>query len=122
MELLMTVRGVVRAIYTELLPLHEWGELRIDRASHVEPTADGQWWADLAPSQGPVLGPFVNRSSALQAEHDWLTKHVLFGEPTEISHQEPIPNDKLPSPEELSSAPPGQIDAIKTSAGSPDLF
>ena len=38
------------------------------RASHVEPDADGRWWADLSPVAGPRLGPFEVRSAALDAE------------------------------------------------------
>lgn len=30
------------------------------------------WWADCSPSAGPVLGPFVDRDTALQAETTWL--------------------------------------------------
>ncbi|MEN9664013.1 MAG: hypothetical protein RLZZ326_376, partial [Planctomycetota bacterium] len=42
------------------------------RASHVEPDADGNWGADMGPVDGPVLGPFKNRSEALGAERGWL--------------------------------------------------
>ena len=45
------------------------------RASHVEPTATGQWIADLSPVQGPVLGPFERRDVALAAEVTWLQKN-----------------------------------------------
>lgn len=78
-EFLMTAHGIVRAIYTEVIPIQVLGQVHIQRASHVEPDTAGQWWADLSPSQGPLLGPFACRSEALQAEHDWLTQHVLFG-------------------------------------------
>ena len=78
-ELLMTTHGIVRAIYTEVIPIQVLGQVQIQRASHVEPDAAGRWWADLSPSGGPYLGPFTYRSEALQAEHDWLTQHVLFG-------------------------------------------
>jgi hypothetical protein len=43
----------------------------------VEPTDDGKWTADMAPSDGPILGPFVTRAEALDAESDWLHEHVL---------------------------------------------
>ena len=78
-ELLMTAQGLVRALYTEMIPIQALGPVEIRRASHVEPDAAGQWWADLSLSGGPQLGPFPHRSAALQAEHDWLTQHVLFG-------------------------------------------
>lgn len=80
-ELLITPLGVIRALYTEAIPMSELGLIRIERASHVDPDTSGQWSADLAPSQGPILGPFALRSEALQAEHDWLTQHVLFRSP-----------------------------------------
>ena len=53
------------------------GRLKIARGSHVEPTADGRWSADLAPVGGPVLGPFSHRSEALAAERQWLETHWL---------------------------------------------
>jgi hypothetical protein len=72
--MLLTVdpRGVVRAVYGELLDLSVLGELSIRRASHVEPDDSGRWWADLAPVGGPRLGPFAMRSQALDAEQVWL--------------------------------------------------
>ena len=51
--------------------------MRIARGSHVEPTVDGQWTADLSPVNGPVLGPFRCRSDALVAERQWLEEHWL---------------------------------------------
>lgn len=49
----------------ELLTL---GDASIQRASHVEPTVDCRWTADLGPIGGPVLGPFDSRGEALAAE------------------------------------------------------
>ncbi len=77
MDLLVSPTGVIRCLYAETLPLHEFGALRIARASQVEPDALGRWWADLAPVQGPRLGPFEMRSQALSAEATWLQAHVL---------------------------------------------
>ena len=51
------------------------GRLTITRASHVEPTPEGLWEADLSPVGGPVLGPFAERSAALKAEVRWLEDH-----------------------------------------------
>lgn len=45
------------------------------RASHVEPGEDG-WNADLRPVNGPVLGPFTRRDTALQAEAKWLCENL----------------------------------------------
>jgi hypothetical protein len=72
MELVVGVDGMVRCIYDEALDLRELGKLQITRASHVEPDRDGFWWADMKPVGGPVLGPFRNRTEALQAERRWL--------------------------------------------------
>jgi hypothetical protein len=72
MELLVGADGVARCIYDEALDLREIGKLQITRASHVEPDAEGYWWADMGPVEGPVLGPFRSRSEALEAERGWL--------------------------------------------------
>ena len=72
MELVVDAGGSVRCIYDEALDLREIGKLQITRASHVEPDAEGNWWADMGPSGGPVLGPFRSRSKALGAERGWL--------------------------------------------------
>jgi hypothetical protein len=72
MELVVDAGGSVRCIYDEALDLREIGKLQITRASHVEPDAEGYWWADMGPVDGPVLGPFRSRSEALEAERGWL--------------------------------------------------
>ncbi len=75
MQRLIDPQGIVRCIYDELIPLAALGAVVIRRASHVEPSSDG-WYADLSPVQGPKLGPFALRSAALQAESDWLERHL----------------------------------------------
>ena len=77
MQLLIKPDGGVRCLYDEILDLQGLGQLQIERGSHVEPDADGQWTADLSPVAGPLLGPFPNRSAALDAERDWLEAHWL---------------------------------------------
>ena len=72
MELVVGVDGVARCIYDEALDLREIGKLQITRASHVEPDAEGFWWADMGPVDGPVLGPFMSRTDALETERGWL--------------------------------------------------
>ena len=72
MELVVGVDGSARCIYDEALDLREIGRLSITRASHVEPDAEGFWWADMGPVDGPVLGPYGSRSEALGAEREWL--------------------------------------------------
>jgi hypothetical protein len=81
MELLVTPQGMIRCLYDETLPLTELGRLTIQRGSHVEPTPQGEWTADLSPVVGPLLGPFRLRTDALRAETDWLRTHWLIPSP-----------------------------------------
>ena len=76
MELVVGVDGVARCIYDEALDLRKFGKLHITRASHVEPDAEGYWWADMEPSGGPVLGPYASRGEALGAEREWLAERL----------------------------------------------
>ena len=78
MELLITPEGMVRCVYGEAIDVNKLGPVHIRRGSHVEPTADGEWMADLAPADGPTLGPFSSRSEALAAEVNWLRDHWLL--------------------------------------------
>jgi hypothetical protein len=80
MQLVISRDGAVRCVYDEAIRLREFGPPVIERASHVEPDAEGRWWADLAPVAGPRLGPFATRSPALAAECDWLNEHWLCGQ------------------------------------------
>lgn len=77
MELIITSSGTVRGLYSEEIELSSLGRPQIRRASHVEPTAEGEWTADLSLVGGPILGPFAQRSSALAAEVAWLEQHWL---------------------------------------------
>lgn len=77
MQIVIEVNGAIRCLYDELIPLASLGQLTLRRGSHVEPAAQGQWECDLAPVQGPVLGPFATRSVALAAEVAWLEAHWL---------------------------------------------
>jgi hypothetical protein len=79
MELVVSRDGGVKCIYDEALDLREFGKLQITRASHVEPDAEGYWWADMGPSGGPVLGPYGSRTEALEAERAWLAATSLIG-------------------------------------------
>ena len=76
MELVVDAGGDVRCIYDEALDLRELGKLQITRASHVEPDRDGYWLADMGPVDGPVFGPFRNRTEALGAEKGWLASQL----------------------------------------------
>jgi hypothetical protein len=77
MQLVVTPQGETRCIYGEEIDLRSLGSLTIRRASHVEPSEDGRWLADLSPVDGPVLGPFDLRTEALSAEVSWLEQHWL---------------------------------------------
>ncbi len=77
MQLLIKPTGNVRCVYGEEIRLRSLGRLSIQRGSHVEPNGAGEWAADLSPVDGPVLGPFPNRSLALDAERKWLEAHWL---------------------------------------------
>ena len=77
MQLVIQAGGLVRCVYGEELDLHTLGKVSVSRGSHVEPTVDGQWTADLAPVGGPLLGPFGCRSQALEAELAWLNTYWL---------------------------------------------
>jgi hypothetical protein len=59
----------------DLAEVFQAGKATTRRASHVEP-GKGGWSADLRPVNGPVLGPFNRRDTALQAEDSWLRQHL----------------------------------------------
>ena len=77
MQLVIQLGGVVHCLYSEEIDLQKIGAISISRGSHVEPNLEGQWTADLSPVNGPSLGPFANRSTALVAERQWLERHWL---------------------------------------------
>ena len=80
MQITISPNGELSFIYKdELRPLLDIGKADIRRVSHVEPTQDGRWSADLSPVGGPILGPFEFRQDALEAEVEWLNQHVLGG-------------------------------------------
>jgi hypothetical protein len=72
--------GTVQFVYNDQIAqaLKSMGTISIRRASHVEPTEDGRWTADLSPVSGTplVLGPFSTRQEALDAEVKWLSEHL----------------------------------------------
>ncbi len=77
MNLVVEPDGSVRCIYGENIDLQTLGRPVITRGSHVEPDQQGRWFADLAPVDGPKLGPFDLRTAALDAEVAWLQAHWL---------------------------------------------
>lgn len=71
--LVIRAEGTLEFLYAdELGILLRTGEAAIRRASHVEPTSDAHWIADLAPCGGGILGPFDSRLEALCAERAWI--------------------------------------------------
>ena len=86
--LIIDPAGQAHCLYAEVIDLGAMGTLHIARASHLEPDDQGQWWADLAPVAGPILGPFALRSEAMAAERDWLESHLasLPATSSPISH------------------------------------
>ena len=85
MHLRVEPDGSVRCLYAEAIDLSCLGALAIRRASHVEPDGAGRWCVVLSPVGGPLLGPFLLRSTALEAEHAWLEEHWLARPPTGAS-------------------------------------
>lgn len=84
-DVVVQADGTVRMIYNELVDAFALGEVAIRRGSHVEPSADGYWYADLSPVKGPRLGPYLHRSKAIEAELEWLKLHWLV---TEVGEDE----------------------------------
>ena len=68
--------GTLQTLYDELLDVTAFGLPHIKRASHVKPTSEGVWTADLSPVGGPTLGPYLRRSQALAAEVSWIDGRI----------------------------------------------
>lgn len=103
LQLVISKEGLVRAICTDqtlsFLQKLSNNEIDVRRASHVEwstgirPEAvqwlivnrtdcatgniSAGWWADLLPSDGPVLGPFNTHIEAIEAELNWLKENQI---------------------------------------------
>jgi hypothetical protein len=88
MTLIIDPSGKMHCLYTEELDLRSLGSMHIARASQLEPDDRGNWWADLSPVAGPILGPFGLRSEALAAERDWLDSNLasLAAAPRPLLH------------------------------------
>jgi hypothetical protein len=77
MQLIISSEGNVRCVYHEAVAVSLLGKATIRRASSVEPDAQARWQADLSRVEGPVLGPFAQRSDAVLAEQRWLVENWL---------------------------------------------
>lgn len=79
-EIIIGPGGNAGGLYDEAFDFASLGDVQIRRAGFVEPDRQLCWWADLAPSGGPKLGPFTQRSAALAAEVAWLSAHALLAQ------------------------------------------
>lgn len=76
MELRIKPDGNVLAVYSDDIKDLCLGDMKLSRASHVEPEGE-MWMADLSPVGGPILGPFRYRGEALEAEVAWLHQNLI---------------------------------------------
>jgi hypothetical protein len=80
-KVIITPTGEVCSVYSDDFTYCEAGEGKklIMRASHVEPTMEGEGWGvDLSPVGGPsCLGVFEKRKDALAAEVKWLEENLV---------------------------------------------
>ena len=88
MEIVIKPSGLFIGIYSDSFDYGSFGRPQIRRASHVEPTDDGRWTADLSPVDGPKLGPFDKRSEAIDAELEFL--NLMLSE-NDFSNDQLIP-------------------------------
>lgn len=63
-------------IYEDEHPLLTLGRPSTRRASHVEPTEDCRWQADMGPVGGPVLDEAETKKEALHLEVRWLERRL----------------------------------------------
>lgn len=76
-DLIIDCEGNLTTIYSDdIVDLLKEGNAVITRASTVEPDANGEWVADLAPINGPKLPACALRSEALAAEVRWLSDNL----------------------------------------------
>jgi hypothetical protein len=75
---LVVKSGVITSIYDDALVslFADAATVNTSRASNVEPDGAG-WMADLAPVGGPILKGFTTRQDALDAEVQYLNRHII---------------------------------------------
>lgn len=80
-EIVVHRDGSMSHIYSDVSATmsKELGPIRIKRASYVEPDEHGNWFVDLQPVGGPVLGSYPPncRDEALADEVAWLRENYL---------------------------------------------
>jgi hypothetical protein len=93
MRLVVGPDGNTQAIAPNDLSLGNcFGPCEVRRASHVEAVKQEEeyfWTVDLSPVGGPILGPFVTRTEALEEETEWLEQrlgHLQFVDKKAESH------------------------------------
>ena len=82
MQLIIQTGGVVRCLYAETIDLATLGPMAIERASHVEPTPDGQWLADLSPVKGRTVEIKVRF-----ADFKTISRALTLHEPTNVTQE-----------------------------------
>ena len=64
-------QGIIRCLYTEMIPLHALGHLKIQRLTHIEFDESAQQW-EVHDLNGTVLYRSASRQHCL----DWEQKHL----------------------------------------------
>ncbi len=89
MELIIDCSGRTSCICSEAINLAELGQLCIQRASYVEPDAQGRWLADLSPCRAQCSVRLPSGAKALAAEVAWLSEHWLCEKPAYLEKEPP---------------------------------
>ena len=71
MEIIITTGGQGRCVYDEAIDLTSLGRIAIQRASHVEPDADGHW-ADTDEGGTRILVDIGDAFPFTTARHGWF--------------------------------------------------
>lgn len=71
----MSANNIIAVYDDDLRFLFSLGDTKINKASHVLPEGTS-FFADLAPSGGPKIGPFDRRNDAIKGEQAWLNHQM----------------------------------------------
>jgi hypothetical protein len=72
-SLFIKAGGKVSGVYCDWLDVRKLGAFKIERAGSVEPDAMGSWEVKI---EDAVLGSFVKREVAIQAEVNEVTRRL----------------------------------------------